>query len=141
MLGQLHWISASTPGGTKSGLDFDNIMGQLENTYQRTYGAFPINTFRCYFLADQAVSRRWHVVADGGGTPGMPRSMFFGDGGKRISTLAHELGHNLTLKHTFTQNAQHVYKYLNTDNIMDYSGSDSTFYYWQWKEMNPGGFS
>jgi len=104
------------------------------------YGAFPTNTFRCYFLEDQAVSRYWKLVTDGGGEPGVPRSMFFGDGGKRIATLSHELGHNLNLKHTFTQSAQHVYKYKSTDNIMDYSGSDSIFYHWQWKIMNPGGF-
>ena len=156
MRGQFRWITAQVnnpkydstkPIGRKNslfipdkGLDFDNIMGQLESTYQSTYGAFPLDTFRCYFLADKAVSVRFKLVAGGGGTPGMPRSMFFGDGGSDIGVLAHELGHNLSLKHTFTQDASYSYKKDSTDNIMDYNHKDMSFYYWQWKIMNPGGF-
>ena len=56
-------------------------------------------------------------------------------------TLAHELGHNLNLGHTFDPESNtYRFKYCSTDNIMDYRRLDIVFYYQQWKTMNPKGF-
>lgn len=151
------------PTKAEEGLDFDNMLDKLELEYYNTHylsehqsrvqyynmehyrstrntvlGAFPTNTFRCYFLEDRAVSVHFKLVAGGGGTPGQPRSMFFGDSGTNIGVLAHEVGHNLGLKHTFTNDADIVYEFKTTDNIMDYNHKDMVFYYWQWKQMNEG---
>lgn len=67
--------------------------------------------------------------------------MFFGDSGRNIGVLAHELGHNLGLEHTFTNDADIVYEFNSTDNIMDYSHKDMVFYHWQWKQMNSEGIT
>jgi hypothetical protein len=139
------YLSSSSIPISESDIHFEHPVGSghwFKGRFNSIYhDAFVDNTFRCYFLADHALSRRWKIDSDGGGAPGEARSMFFGDSGSDIGVLAHELGHNLGLKHTFTQNADIVYKFSSTDNFMDYSYTKMVFYHWQWKQMNSRGIT
>jgi len=103
---------------------------------------YPTDIYRCYFFADKGYSRKFQVEAAGGGARGDVRSVFYAENTVVASTLAHELGHNLDLGHTFSQPSAHpyVYQYQSTDNVMDYVDGH-TFYYGQWKIMNPQGIS
>ena len=112
------------------------------NEYFAIKGLYPTDIYRCYFFADRGLSRRYKVKAVGGGRRGGRTSAFYAENEVDASTLAHEVGHNLNLGHTFSQPTSHpyVYKYLSTDNIMDYVDGN-VFYYGQWKIMNPEGIS
>lgn len=103
---------------------------------------YPTDIYRCYFFADKGYSRKYQVAAAGGGAKGGRRSVFYAKNEVTNSTLAHEVGHNLNVGHTFSQPSSHpyVYKYQSTDNVMDYVDGH-TFYYGQWKIMNPEGIS
>ena len=94
--------------------------------------------YKFYFINEQCYSERIPLDCGGGATVGAKHSMYFGSGSK--SPLAHEVGHNLGLKHTFEQiESPYRYKYISTDNIMDYNHIDNIYYYWQWKIMNKSG--
>jgi len=95
--------------------------------------------FKLYFLEDGAYSPKFKINAGGGGAVGGKSSMFFGDNGNSVGILAHELGHNLKLRHTFSHKSDYTYEYKSTDNIMDYTHKDIVYYHWQWKIMNPKG--
>jgi hypothetical protein len=78
------------------------------------------------------------MYTGGGGVVGGKSSFFLKTNGANPGILAHEIGHNLGLRHTFSHKSHYTYQHKSTDNVMDYTHIDKIFYHWQWKMMNKG---
>jgi hypothetical protein len=60
------------------------------------------------------------------------------------TNCAHEIAHLVNLKHTFADKENTTMIISNketTNNIMDYSAIRNSFYFYQWKQLNPESFT
>jgi len=138
---------------TSGRLSWDNaarsILNLLTTEFTKQISASSINltgqTYVFHFLPEVCHSVKLNSGIAGGAGVNENHSMYFADNAGKLKppsagTLTHELGHNLGLQHTFEQSkSSYRYKFITTDNIMDYSHIHTQFYYWQWKIINKSG--
>jgi hypothetical protein len=117
-----------------------NIMDNELKKVSKTYGSdiFSINSYRLFFLNGQAYSKHFKMFTGGGAVVNSNRTFYLGATGNDPSSMAHELGHCLGLKHTFNFKSNFTYEHKSTANIMDYSSKTVDFLAWQWKILNKG---
>jgi len=127
---------------------YNNILRLLQNKYKAYLDAQKLpelteQTYVFYFVPEICYDSEHEKYVEGSALIGKKNSVYFVDKTGTIKSLnngvlEHELGHCLGLSHTFEQNTERSYKYMSTDNFMDYYNENpKQFYYWQWKIMNP----
>lgn len=130
--------------GKNNVLNFDApLLSMLDAEFSRQSKALGLtiprrDTFKLYFLGESCYSATWKMYTGGGGIVGGKSSFFLKTNGANPGVLAHEIGHNLGLRHTFSHKSYYTYQHKSTDNVMDYTHIDKIFYHWQWKMMNKG---